>query len=205
MKEFLIALIFLCLCTDLDSKSFLPDTNFDIFNKLSSQYIDYFEKEIRSSNNQQDSITTFSIVKSPYSYYFEAILVEKLTSKGWRLRNYDLDISNYFSTQYTFAIFSFDINYSKIPKGNKINRKIKIDFRCTENSRASFLRPINKVIAFTDTISEELIDYIEKEGPPFTAPKPKDDATFIEKFIEPIGIIGASALIILLFFSIRSN
>lgn len=205
MKEFLIVLIFLCLCTDLNSKSFLPRTNFDIFNKLSSEYIDYFEKEIRSFNNQQDSIITFSIIKNPYSYYFETILVEKLTSKGWRLRYYDLDISNDFSTQYTFAIFSFDINYSKIPKENIIERKIKIDFRCTENSRTSFLCPINKVITFTDTIPEELIDYIEKEGTPFTASKPKDEATFIEKFIEPIGIIGASALIILLFFSIRSN
>lgn len=205
MKDFLIVLIFLSLFTDLNSKSFLPETNFDIFTKLSSQYINYFEKEIHSFNNQEDSIITFSIIKNPYSSYFETILVGKLTDKGWRLRSYDLDSSNDIFPQYTFTIFSFNINYKKMPTENKIERNIKIDFRCTENIRTYFLRPINKVITFSDTIPEELIDYIEKEGSPFTAPKPKDEATFIEKFIEPIGIIGASALIILLFFSIRSN
>lgn len=205
MRKFLFAIFFLFFCTDLNSKSFLPETNFAIFNKFSSQYIDYFEKEICSSHNQKDSIITFSIIKSPYSAYFETILVGELTAKGWRLRSYDLVNSNNISTQYTFAIFSFDIKYNKMPKENKIERNVQIDFRCIENSQTTSLRPINKVITFSDTIPEELLDYIEKEGAPFTAPKPKDEATFVEKFIEPIGIISASALIILLFFSIRSN
>ncbi|MGQ9819286.1 MAG: hypothetical protein ACUVQ1_05105 [Candidatus Kapaibacteriales bacterium] len=204
MKQFFFVIILLFQSIGLNSINYLPETNFEIFNKLSLQFIDYFENEIRSSYPQHDSIINFSILKNSYSPYFETILVAELSKKGWRIRSYELDNSIDTSTYYTFAIFSFDIYY-KILKEDKVERNIIIDFRCTENHPTSYLRPINKDITFSDTIPEELINYIEKEGSPFNAPKPKDEATILEKFIEPIAIIGASALVILLFFSIRSN
>lgn len=203
MKKIPFWFFLLFVCIRLGAINSLPPTNFEIFMQLSLRYINFFEKEI--STFQKDSIITFMVVNNTYASFFENLLISELSQKGWKFKHIDTNPSEQRSTEYIFSVFSFDIKYNNLSDENKLERNITINLRCIEKNQNSMIKPINKVFSYSDTISKEIIDYIEKDGFPFTSPKPKEEPSFFEKYFEPIAIIGASALIILLFFTIRSH
>jgi hypothetical protein len=73
-----------------------------------------------------------------------------------------------------------------------------------KNSDASVVS-INFKKSFSDTLTFNDIDVVERDGTPFTAPRPKEPENFLKKYFEPIVVIGSTALAILLFFTIRSK
>lgn len=203
MRKLLLLLIFVLLNRTLFSLESLPLTNYEIFKNYTIQYLKHFENSI--STIQMDSVINFNITNSSYSPYFEALMVGELSHRGWKFKNIDAYNSNSNTLSFIFSVFTFDIKYENFIKNEKIKREIKYEARCIVRNLNSTIQLISKEFIFSDTISVDLINYIEKDGNPFTSPLPKGEPSFVEKYIEPIAVIGASAFIIFLFFTIRSH
>ncbi|MCX7908627.1 MAG: hypothetical protein N2560_03830 [Ignavibacteria bacterium] len=138
------------------------------------------------------------------SEFVESIIIERLSAKEFKFFTFQCDSC----TNIQLTIRKFDINYKRIIKEKPTNfiiRKVELEVVSLIKEPNSDIKPLLFVETYNDTINFENFDIVEKDGIPFTGKKPKEPENFLKKYIEPIVIIGSTALGVLLFFTIRSK
>ena len=87
-----------------------------------------------------------------------------------------------------------------------LKRNIELSLEYKIEGKGGLLHSDEFVRTFTDTLRKE--NYLKYETPEhdFTQGNmPEEDLSFLEKYIEPVAIVGAAVLSVYLFFSIRSQ
>jgi hypothetical protein len=163
-------------------------------------------KEIVSQISQQskDSTIVVSIEQHPFKPFFEYILVNELSMNGFKL--FTSEKESGVSTKVTLIISNFDIFYSpSISSDDSLVRKLVLSVTgLLRNSRGE-LFPLSSSHSTKDNISSDAIDWVEKDGVPFKGRTEETKSNFLEKYVQPIVVVAASALVVILFFTIRSR
>ncbi len=189
----------------LFSKSFcfcqeLPQTNYEVTKII----FEKFSKKIFAELTKlPDTIFVIRGTEHPTFPHLESYLITELTSKGYRF------ISTSNQTDYPLIeliVDKYRIVYSnKLETKKRVERKVQLAVTALIKKKGIPVQPIKFETEQNDTISVDFIEYIERDGTPFKAEIPKEEETFVEKYIEPIIVIASSAIAILIFFTVRSK
>lgn len=96
--------------------------------------------------------------------------------------------------------------YDLVKDDDLLKRKVELSLEYKIEGKGGLLHSDEFARTFTDTLRKE--SYLNYETPEhgFTQGNlPKEDLSFLEKYIEPVAIVGAAVLSVYLFFSIRSQ
>lgn len=193
----LLPFFFFCICLIFPQEQ-LPPTNKEVLISFLNELSDTLIKNVPPKTMQ------LHIFRDSLSDLVESIIVSKLSNFGYRFQLSTCDTCSILQ----IAIENYKINYKRLIR----ERPTQLIFRKIEFNVVSLYKEPNLGIApiiynkiFSDTITTEFIDYVEREGSPFAGKKPKEPENFLKKYFEPIIIIGSSALAIFLFFTIRSK
>ncbi len=162
-------------------------------------------KEIVAQISRQlrDSAIVVSIEEHSFKPFLEYILVSELSINGFKLFTPEKDS---VATKVTLIISNFNISYSpSINSDDSLVRELVLSVTgLLRNSRGE-LFPISSSRSTKDNISNDAIDWIEKDGVPFKGRTAETKSNFLEKYVQPIVVVAASALVVILFFTIRSR
>ncbi len=191
--------LFLCivLVTNLISEIYLP-SNKEITQRLVDEFTDSLGKSLVKGKYW------LVVSSNPLSAILEANVISNLSVKELQFYTYSCDSCINLS----ISVDNFEINYERIKRERPTNLIIRrVDLNIT-----ALIKPPNSIVetfvfrrSFQDTLTSDQLDAIEKDGMPFTAPKPKEPANFIKKYFEPLIIIASTTLALLLFFTVRAK
>ncbi len=150
-------------------------------------------------NNQVDSVVCVSIEKHSLKHFFENFFYYELNGFGYRINQND---SN---SKLSLVIYEYEIDYSNLPNSEKVNRKIKLSVVGHINSKKSFVFPFSFTEYYSDEIEKQDIRFLEENNDLFSGKDAENRDGFFKKYIEPIVVVSASALVVILFFTIRSR
>lgn len=151
-----------------------------------------------------DSAIVVSIEEHSFKPFFEYALVRELSMNGFKIFTSEKDSG--VATKVTFIISNFDISYSpSINSDDSLVRELVLSVTgLLRNSRGEVF-PLSSSRSTKDSISNDAIDWIERNGVPFKGRTAETKSNFLEKYIQPIVVVAASALVVILFFTIRSR
>lgn len=156
------------------------------------------------SRQSKDSAIVISIEEHSFKPFFEYALVSELSINGFKI--FASEKESGVATKATFIISNFDISYSpSISSDDSLVRELVLSVTgLLRNSRGE-LFPLSLSWSTKDNISNNEIDWVEKDGIPFKGRKAETKSGFLEKYIQPVVVVAASALVVILFFTIRSR
>lgn len=196
---FLVLIIFLLFgLKSLSSESIDIPTNKEIFSSFLNEFIDTLTKSTTYKN------FLLRIQAHPISDFIENDIVGNLSPIGYKFFLSNCDTC----TVVQIGINKFETSYKRIKREKPTNlviRKIELELVCLLKPPKSTIDALNFKKSYTDTLTTENLDWIERDGYPFTGERPKEPENFLKKYFEPIIIIGSSALAIILFFTVRSK
>ncbi len=204
MKLKSILSILLCILITFhyqSSSQSVNPTNKEIVHNFLKEFSDTLSVRLDTSNHKNIYL---KIIPNLLSDFIESIVINKLSNKGFKFFLSNCDSCNTLQ----ISVNHFKIEYKRVwseRPTNRIVRSVELDIiTLLKNSDAS-VGSINFKKSFSDTLTFNDIDIVERDGTPFTAPRPKEPENFLKKYFEPIVVIGSTALAILLFFTIRSK
>ncbi|MGB9852852.1 MAG: hypothetical protein ACPLPX_08325 [Candidatus Kapaibacteriota bacterium] len=196
----LTTLLFLSIQFKAFPQAEIP-TNKEIVISFLTQFCDSLANKIDTTKHKN---IFPKIASHPLSDFLENILIDKMSS-----RDFKFYISNCDSCRVLqITINRYAINYQRVRRERptkEISRKIELEIVGLVKSPETFVQSFSFAKTYKDTIKTDNFEFVEKDGNPFTSPKPKEPENFLKKYIEPILIIGSTALAALLFFTIRSK
>lgn len=143
-------------------------------------------------------ISEINIVQNPDYQYFINILINELSDDNIKL-------STSSGTTLKLNINEFDIKY--LETNENLIRTINIDasiYILDKNGELKLLDNLHS--RYNDIIEANEVTNIENEMFPFTKGKlPKGRKSFFDELIEPIIVVGATVLTVVLFFSVRTK
>ncbi len=181
--------------------SSLVPTNAELMQSIAENV----SKEIvtKISQHSQDSSIVLSIEEHPFKQFFEYFLVKEFSTNGFRLFSSGKEGTALLKVN--LFISNFDISYSPLlSSSDSLARKLQLSVTGIVRNSHGELFSISSSQISKDNISVDAIDWIEKDGVPFKGKSPETKLNFLERYIEPIIVVTASALIVILFFTIRS-
>jgi len=197
-KCLLFFLLFLAIHITLASTP-LPRTNLELTQLLIQKFVEKLYLELQKF---PDSTYSIKAVNHPISQYIEGMVVSELSNRNLRFYNSESDTI----ARIEVIVNQFKIEYTKIPnEESKLKRTIKFSVTSLLKKKNSPVSPIKFEHLEGDTIDEDLVGYIERDGEPFKGELPPEKETFFDQYIEPIVVILSSAIVVLLFFSVRSK
>ncbi|MFN3781459.1 MAG: hypothetical protein ACK4SO_04715 [Candidatus Kapaibacteriota bacterium] len=144
------------------------------------------------------------VSSNPLSDLVEANVVSRLSAKEYQFYTFLCDSC----TNLSISVNNFDIDYKRIRRDrptNQIIRKVELNI-------TALIKPPNSIVetfvfkrTFQDTLTSDQLDAAERDGVPFTAPKPKGPENFFKKYFEPLIIIASTSLALFLFFTVRAK
>jgi len=197
LKVLFISILFVAFANE---NTDLP-TNKEITYSFIEEFSDTLSKLIQTTNKTSFSIITLN---HPLSNFLESVIIPKLHTQGYKFHAGLNDTT----VAIQISVNKYNVSYKRIVREkptNQIIRKIEIEIASLLKTPDGAIEPKVYQKMYQDTVAEENLDYVEKDGAPFTGKKPKEPENFLKKYIEPIVIIGSSALAIFLFFTIRSK
>lgn len=176
-------------------------TNKGIVINFINEFADTLSKQIDTTKNK---IILIGTTNNALNEYLENIVVSRLNDSGFKFFLKSCDTCR----KLQISVNKFAIDYKRIRREkptNLIVRTIELELIALIKDPETFIKSITYPKTYRDTISTDNFDFVEQDGAPFTAPKPKEPENFLKKYFEPIAIIGSTALAILLFFTVRSK
>jgi len=201
LRIFKLLLIVFCIPSSLpvQANDPLPRTNFEQTQSLIKKFAEKIYIELQKF---PDSSYSIKCTNHPLSQYIEGILISELSTRNLRFYYSESDTI----PKLELLVNQFRIEYAKIPDGkNKLKRTIAFSVSALIKMKSLPINPFKFDTLATDTIDVESIGYIERDGSPFKGELPAEKETFFDRYIEPIVVIVSSALVVLLFFSVRSK
>lgn len=203
--EFKIILRFFIFGLLISTAAFAqPKTNLDIFYGLVDSAGNKLFAELKGTTSE------INLVMELGTYYnvFENTLVSKITSQG--IKVYRGSEKNN-SAKVNFVMDNAIVTYGEPERKSLLGsfystRKLEIsgNYVYAANSNSAFSEQKKYNFAFIDTILVEDIDKVENRSYPFTQGILPSEP-FISSLFEPVIAVGAAALAVILFFSIRSK
>jgi hypothetical protein len=211
LRIFKLLLIVFCISSSLpvQANDPLPRTNFEQTQSLIKKFAEKIYIELQKFPDSPYSIKCTNHPISQYiegirrnSQYIEGILISELSTRNLRFYYSESDTIS----KLELLVNQFRIEYAKIPdEKNKLKRTIAFSVSALIKRKSLAINPFKFDTLATDTIDVESIGYIERDGSPFKGELPPEKETFFDRYIEPIVVIVSSALVVLLFFSVRSK
>lgn len=197
--RYILVLFSLCVffSTDLVCEINLP-SNKEITLRLINDFIDTLAKSLVEGKYWVE------IGTNPISSVLESNIISKLSERQLQFYTFNCDSC----TNLLISVNKFEISYKRIRREkptNQIIRKLDLGLTALIKPPHSIVRTIEFYKTFSDTLTSEQIDNIERDGVPFTAQRPKEPENFIKKYFEPMIIIASTTLAILLFFTVRAK
>lgn len=163
-------------------------------------------REIVAQISQQtkDSAMVLSVEEHPLRHFFEYVLVNELSMSGFKLFADEKDSG--VSAKLTLTISKFDISYSPlINSEDSLVRELVLSVTGLLRNSSGELLPLSSYSSIKDNISNDATDWIERDGALFKGRTTETRSNFLEKYVQPIVAVAASALVVILFFTIRSR
>lgn len=159
---------------------------------------------VQISQQSDDSTIVLSVEEHSFKSFFEYILVSELSRNGFKV--FTPEKYNRASIKVTLIISNFDISYSpSIASDDSLVRELVLSVTGVLRNARGELFPLASSHSTKDNISSDVIDWIEKDGVPFKGKTAEAKSNFLEKYVQPIVVVAASALVVILFFTIRSR
>jgi len=139
-----------------------------------------------------------------YSVFTNRVL-ENFKSKGIKIIPNNLNGDN--STQINFTVVNAHVHYNSMFRKNLLgefylDRNIILTGNYSILDSSSLIKKFN--YSSVDTVSYDSLSYIQNYSYPFTKGETPAEP-FISSFWEPVVAIGATAVAVILFFTIRSK
>lgn len=190
--KILILLIAIIAINSFGYSSSLP-TNKQVIDSIFNSFLSKVQFNLETNKVEQ-----IQILDNKEHSYFNDLLLNSISASK-------IKINENSPIKIKLSIHELKINY--IESKDKLNREIHIIasiFALDKNGETKLLESINS--SFKDTITEADINLIENDVFPFTIGKlPKAKNSFFDEIIEPIIVVSASVLTVVLFFSIRTK
>ncbi len=163
---------------------------------IDSIFDDFFYKI--SITLTEKKINNVKVIENSNFNYFTNKLINELSNKK-------ISINENSTTILKLDIRDFEILYNET--GDELNRTINISAQIYLMDKNGELSLIDETkTTFKDKINPEDINLAENDMFPFTKGKiPKTNRSFFDQVLEPIIVIGATVLTVVLFFSVRTK
>jgi hypothetical protein len=202
MPEILKRLMFIpvaifFLTVDLSAQQ--PDTNLDIFySMIDSSVTDFISKVPQS----EESIKLDLNLGKDYSVFTNKVIA-KIISLGKKISNEKNDESSTVN----YIINKADVTYDDIYRdgffgGYYLPRTLSLKGNYTVESDSTVLRDFS--YSYNDTLKYDDIRNVENDDYPFTKGEVPPEP-FLSSLFEPIVAVGAAAVAVILFFTVRSK
>ncbi len=118
----------------------------------------------------------------------------------------NIQISSESPIKLKLNVKDFSVEYFEL-KSEDLQRKISLDFVVFLEEKDGDIKILNKQeFTYSDTISNNDLELIENSNYPFTKGKfPTKNKSIFDEIIEPVIIISAAIISVVLFFTVRSN
>lgn len=195
----LISIFFLFAQSNfLHSKSISPNTNYQIMDSIANSYAELIYNE--TIKEKYESI----------NFHINNIAGSQLIEKHLADLCLDNDISPNNDTNsaitHKIVVNQFDViyqNHSEV--SDSLIRIVTLDsfIRAYKDDNQQYF---SKKYIYQDTISREMVKYIESSNINFTKSAiPDEDKTFLEKALEPFILVSSAILTVIILFSVRSK
>jgi len=118
----------------------------------------------------------------------------------------NIQISSESPIKLKLNVKDFSVEYFEL-KSEDLQRKISLDFVVFLEEKDGDIKILNKQeFTYSDTISNNDLELIENSNYPFTKGKfPTKNKSIFDEIIEPVVIVSAAIISVVLFFTVRSN
>ncbi|MFP4369864.1 MAG: hypothetical protein ACLFR2_09810 [Candidatus Kapaibacterium sp.] len=176
----------------------LPRDNMDVQDSILREYAGDYANSLK--NNGIDQIF-LSIPTHEADFFVENVFSEILLERGIALSAENLLEKG----SAEFLIRSFKVDYSRTVRSEYVIREVIIDISILTKHTKTFHFGEGPII-YSDTLRREDIAYVEQGAYGFAEGKlPKENEGFIKKVIEPVMVVTAAAVTVILFFTVRSQ
>ncbi len=192
-----LAVVIFFLTVDLSAQQ--PDTNLDIFySMIDSSVTDFISKVPQS----EESIKLDLNLGKDYSVFTNKVIA-KIISFGKKISN---EKDNETSSV-NYIINKTDVTYGEIYRDGffgsyYLPRNLSLKGNYTAEGDSTFFKDFS--YSYNDTLKYNDIQNVENDDYPFTKgeipPEP-----FLSSLFEPIVAVGAAAVAVILFFTVRSK
>ena len=187
----ILLFVFIAIQSDIFANSISTNKQIidSIFNEFYSKVgVKLSEKKIRDVRINEN--TNFN--------YFTNKLVNELSNKN-------IAVNDKSQLSLKLDVREFEIIYIEV--GDEYTRSIKVDASVNLVDKNGEFKAIDSIFAsFEDKINSDDINLIENEMFPFTKGKvPKPKKSLFDELLEPVIVVGAAVLTVVLFFSVRTK
>ena len=192
---FVVAVFFLTV--DLSAQQ--PDTNLDIFYSMIDSSVTDFISEVPKS---EESIRLELNLEKNYSVFTNKVIA-KIISLGKKISN---EKSKAFSNV-SYIINEAKVTYGDIHRngffgGYYLPRSLTLKGNYTVGGNSTVFKDFS--YSYNDTLRYDDIKNVENDSYPFTKGEIPSEP-FLSSLFEPIVAIGAAAVAVILFFTVRSK
>lgn len=191
IKFSILLFLFIAIQSDIFANSI--STNKQIIDSIFNEFYSKVTMKLSEKN-----IRDVRINENTNFNYFTNKLVNELSDKN-------IAINENSQISLKLDVHEFEIMYIEV--GDEYSRSIKIDASVALVDKNGELKIIDSIVAsFIDKINSDDINLIENEMFPFTQGKvPKPKKSFFDELLEPVIVVGAAVLTVVLFFSVRTK
>jgi hypothetical protein len=196
--KIIFAILFIILSNPAISKEKIYQKNYDIMDSIAHQFSD--SVYLNCIQNKYNSIN-FTI-----SELSSTRLIERHLSELCINNNIAVNSDTTALITHNLKLNRFDVSYSNYENSSdSLVRKIVLDGFVTGNN-SKFNNFAGQKISYCDTISRELIPFIENPKIEFTrSAVPSTEKTFLQQAVEPFILVSSAILTVIILFSVRSK